>query len=130
MLAPMAGVGNNTAQLWQIEAGMRFRQVGGYALHAIGAGGAPVVLPVSEDARPPVRDQLLHGPPVPTERHGRRPRDRAPRAAARPTPTLFMVGPSETGTAQHLERAKQLLGRAPDRTVGGVRIWELPAAPR
>jgi hypothetical protein len=45
MLAPMATVGYNAAQLWQIEAKMRFRQVGGYALHAIGPDGSPSYYP-------------------------------------------------------------------------------------
>ena len=45
MLAPMAAVGFNVAQLWQIKAKMRFRQVGGYALHTIGPDGAPSYYP-------------------------------------------------------------------------------------
>jgi hypothetical protein len=42
--------------------------------------------------------------------------------------TLFMVGPSPTGTRRHLTLAEALLGRPPDRKVGGVAIWDLPAA--
>ena len=63
MLAPMATVGYNAAQYWQIEANMRFRQVGGYTLHAVGPRRQAVVLPVSEDVAPPVHDQLLHRRP-------------------------------------------------------------------
>ena len=43
MLAPMATSGNNAAQLWQVRANMRFKQIGGYMLHAVrgddGKGG-------------------------------------------------------------------------------------------
>ena len=38
---------------------------------------------------------------------------------------LFLVGPSPDLSSRQLEIARELLGRPPARTVGGVAIWEL-----
>ena len=45
VIAPMASVGDSSTELWQIKAKLRFRQVGGYALHAVGPDGAPSYYP-------------------------------------------------------------------------------------
>src|SRR4029077_10684683 len=45
MIAPMATVADNSAELWQVKAGMRFRQLGGYMLHAVGSDGTPSYFP-------------------------------------------------------------------------------------
>ena len=127
MLAPMATVGYNVAQLWQVEAGMRFRQVGGYALHAVGPDGRPSYYPYPETLRRLFMINFFTGRPYD------RPVTPADLATARRElrethATLFLVGPSPTGTARDLELAERLLGRGPDRTVGGVAIWRLPAS--
>ena len=127
MLAPMATVGYNAAQLWQIESGMRFRQVGGYALHAVGPDGQPSYYPYPKTLRRLFMINVFTGRPYD------RPVSRAMLATARRELTetrasLFLVGPSPTGTARHLRLAELLLGRPPDRTVGGVAIWDLRAS--
>ena len=127
MIAPMATVGYNAAQLWQIRSGMRFRQVGGYALHAFGPHGRPSYYPYPKTLRRLFMISYLSNRPY------ERPVSRAELATARRElkkthASMFLVGPSPTGTARHLRLAKLLLRRPPDRTVGGVAIWDLPAS--
>ena len=124
MLAPMATVGDDAAQLWQVEAGMRFRQLGGYMLHPIGRSGVPTFFPPADTltrlfginrqtGRPyggPLTAAMLDGA-------------RAELRAA--GVSMVIVGPSRYGEPTHLRIAEQLLGRPPDRRVGGVSIWEV-----
>ena len=127
MLAPMATVGDNAPQWWQIEAKMRFRQVGGYALHTFGPDGKPSYYPYPKMLRRLFMINFYTGRPY------ERPVSRAQLATARRElkkthASLFLVGPSPTGTARHLRLAELLLRRPPDRTVGGVAVWDLPAS--
>ena len=127
MLAPMASVGYNAAEWWQIKAKMRFKQVGGYALHAFGPKGSPSYYPYPKMLRRLFMINFFTGQPfagkvTPAVLATARRELRETHAS------LFMVAPSPTGTARHLELAEQLLKRPPDRKVGGVAIWDLPAS--
>lgn len=126
MIAPMATVGYNGAQLWQIKAKMRFRQVGGYALHAFGSKGSPSYYPYPKMLRRLFMINFFTGEPYARKLTADR-LDTARRELRETHASLFMVGPSPTGTARQLEIAEKLLGRPPDRKVGGVAIWTLPA---
>jgi hypothetical protein len=126
MIAPMATVGDNAAQLWQIKAKMRFRQVGGYALHTIEPNGSPSYYPYPKMLRRLFMINFFTGEPYARKVTSAN-LDTARRELRETHATLFMVGPSPTGTRRHLELAEQLLGRPPDRKLGGVAIWNLPA---
>ena len=110
MLAPMATVGDNAPQWWQIEAKMRFRQVGGYTLHTFGPDGKPSYYPYPKMLRRLFMINFYTGRPY------ERPVSRAQLATARRElkkthASLFLVGPSPTGTARHLRLAELLLRR-------------------
>ncbi len=127
MVAPMATVANAAADLWQVESDMRFRQLGGYMLHAVGSNGSPSYYPAAENlTRLFAIDGTTRKPyarePTPTMLDAARAELRAARAS------LFMVGYARYGEPRLLALARQLLGRPPDRVVGGVAIWSLPAA--
>jgi hypothetical protein len=125
MLAPMAAVGYNAAQLWQIKAKMRFRQVGGYALHAIGRDASPSYYPYPKTLTRLFMIKYATGQPY-RERVTPAQLATARRELRATGASLFLVAPSPTGTRTHLRLAEDLLGRPPDRRVGGVAIWDLP----
>jgi len=129
MIAPMATVTNSAAEMWQIDTGMRFRQLGGYMLHATEGQGIPAFDP-SETAL--------------TELFGMRPKYSRPykgkvteaildaaRAELRAADTsLFIVGYSRYGQTEQLRIARELFGRAADQQSGGVAIWNVADADR
>jgi hypothetical protein len=124
MIAPMATVGNNAPELWQVRADMRFRQIGGYMLHAVGPKRTASYLPEATTLTTLFRIDLAtglayKGAVTPAMI---RAANRELRASG---VSLFMVGFTRRGEARQLEIARQVLGRAPDRRVGGVSIWNL-----
>lgn len=123
MLAPMATSGNNAAQLWQVRANMRFKQVGGYMLHSV-KGGIGSYLPAEEALTALFRIDLATGLAFKGEVPAAMIRDA--RAELRATKaTMFLVGFSRRAERKQLEIAEQVLGRPADRHVGGVAIWSL-----
>ncbi|WP_157695415.1 hypothetical protein [Nakamurella panacisegetis] len=121
MLAPMATVSNLHAEHWQSSAHFWFRQLGGYALRS-NEDGSPNFYPRQRvlvrlfgvDGR----GAAYSGPLTP-----------ALLAAARTElsdsgATFLIVGPSESTSAQ-VSLATQVAGRGPDRSVGGVELWDL-----
>jgi hypothetical protein len=124
MIAPMATVANNSAELWQVNANMRFRQVGGHALHAVGPDGAPSYFPAATALT------MLFGIDITSNRAYKGEPTLADLAYARSElrashATMFIVGYS-SGEARHVQLAEQLLGRPADRRIGGTSIWDLP----
>jgi hypothetical protein len=129
LIAPVATVANAAAELWQVEADMRFRQLGGYMLHAVGTDGTPSYYPAARTLTilfgiNRTTQQPYAGNPTPAMLTSARAELRAAHAS------LFMVGYSPRGEARLLALALLLFDRPPDRTVGGVTIWSLaPDAP-
>ena len=123
MIAPMATVGDNAAQFWQVKAGMRFRQIGGYMLHGVGPSGAPSYYPSAQMLTTLFRiseERPYAGKVTGAMLDGARSELRAAHAS------LFIVGPVlHTGESRLLAIAEMLLQRPPDRRVGGVSIWAL-----
>jgi hypothetical protein len=124
MLAPMASIGNSAAELWQIRSGMRFRQLGGYMLHAVGPNGAPSYYPSARMLTRlfriyPKRHRPYQGE-VTTAML-----DAARRELRDAHVSMVMVGYSRYGEPRHLTIAERLLDRPPDRRIGGVAIWYL-----
>jgi hypothetical protein len=125
MVAPMADVGDNSAQLWQTASGMQFRQLGGYAIRAAPKGGKATFLPDQRVltllfAINPNTFRPYHGRVTPALIAGAR-------AELAATGTkMFIVGPSRFGEPRQLEIAQQIFGRPPDRVEGGVSIWTVP----
>lgn len=125
MIAPMATAANNSAQLWQVHSDMQFRQVGGHALHAVGADATPSYAPstrtlVALFGIDITSNRPYKGEPTPAVLDAARAELRASHA------TMFIVGYSKLGEAKHLELAQELLGRPADRHVGDTSIWDLP----
>ena len=121
MIAPMATVTHSAAELWQIKSGMRFRQVGGYMLHP--TAGEPNFGP-SEPTLTTLFSIDLRGRAfagVPTAAQLEEARNELANTGAQ----FFLVGYSRRDEAVQLELAERLLGRSPDRRVGGVSIWDL-----
>jgi hypothetical protein len=124
MVAPMAEVGDSAAELWQVASDMRFRQLGGYMLHPVGDGipsygpGARVLTELFGIQLK--TDRPFDGRLTPELRTAALSELRASRAS------MFIVGdsPRRDQFAQLL-LAEQLLGRPPDRRIGGVFVWEL-----
>ena len=123
MLAPMATSGNNAAQLWQVRANMRFKQIGGYMLHAV-RGGVASYLPAEKTLtklfRIDIRTGRTFGGRISAKMmHDARVELRATKA------TMLLVGFSRRAERRQLRTAEALLGRPADRHVGGVAIWSL-----
>jgi hypothetical protein len=124
MIAPLATVGDASAELWQVQAGMRFRQLGGYALHAAGPNAIGSYYPpdpalvtlfqinhVNYHAYPgPVTPGLIRAARAELRRSGAR---------------LFLLGPAGGSETRLLSISEHVLGRGPDRVVGGVDEWVL-----
>jgi hypothetical protein len=125
MIAPMAEVGDSAAEMWQVASDMRFRQLGGYMLHPVGANGTPSYDPGARALTELFGIQLktdlpFGGPLTPALRRAALAELRASKAS------MFIVGDSpRRDEASQLFLAELLLGRPPDRRVGGVSIWEL-----
>jgi hypothetical protein len=123
MLAPMATVWDTAPMLWQIDAGMRFRQIGGYMQHSLPGGG------IDGDPYTPALS-LLFG----IDRQGR-PYTADPSAQiladaraelSESGASAFVLSDSDPAYHQiQYALALQVLGRLPDRTTGGVEIWFL-----
>jgi hypothetical protein len=123
MVAPLATSANAAAEIWQVRAGMRFRQLGGYMQHAVGPRGEPSLHPATPMlAKLFAIDSSTRGPykvkTTPALLDGARAELRAAHTS------MFIVGHS-IGEAILLARAELLLGRPPDQRTGGVAIWRL-----
>ena len=123
MVAPLATSANAAAEIWQVRAGMRFRQLGGYMQHAVGERGEPSLHPATPMlAKLFAIDSTTRGPfkvvTSPALLDGARAELRAADTS------MFIVGHS-IGEAILLARAELLLGRPPDQRTGGVAIWRL-----
>jgi len=124
MIAPMATVTNSAGETWQIDTGMRFRQLGGYMLHAVDRHGSPSFNPSA-----PALTELFGI----QSRYSRPYRGKvttsildAARAELRSAhASLFIVGYSRYGEAAQLSIARQLFGRPADQQTGGVAIWNV-----
>lgn len=124
MIAPMATVGDNAAQFWQVKADMRFRQIGGYMLHGVGPSGVPSYYPSAQMLTTLFRidsgARVYRGKVTPAMLDAARSELRAAHAS------LFIVGPSlHSGEPRQLAIAGKLMRRPPDRHVGGAWIWAL-----
>jgi hypothetical protein len=121
MIAPMATVRNSVAELWQIETGMRFRQLGGYMLRIDGPRDGPSFSPsartltalfgINPGGRP------FPGEPTTAMLDAARAELRVAHVST------FVVGYSRYAEKKQLALAEQLFGRPPDRRVGGVSMW-------
>lgn len=123
MIAPMADAFDTTAELWQVEANLSFKQLGGYALNNQGNGDAsfmPRQKMLTELFGLNRRGQLYSGPV--TRAMVETARDELVESSA----TLFLVGPSPD-VQREARTAALVLGRGPDLTSGGVLAW-LPTA--
>jgi hypothetical protein len=124
MLAPMANVADDSAEFWQSDAGMRFRQIGGYAIHVHGANGASSYWPDASELNTlfgnELGSRLPYLEPVTVENLAEA---RAELAAAHAR--FLIVGPSKLGEHRQLQIATELMARPPDRTFGRVAIWDL-----
>jgi hypothetical protein len=126
MIAPMATVGNSAAEYWQVEADMRFRQVGGYMLHAVPPKFGPSYYPAEKTLNllfriNPKSSRAYKGPITePMLANARK--ELAATAAS-----VFIVSYSRYGEAAQLAIATRLLGRPPDRRFGDASIWYLAA---
>jgi hypothetical protein len=123
MLAPMATVGDTQAMILQVQAGMAFRQLGGYMQHP-GTNGVMDSSPNAVDLTtlfgitpPGVPDEL---PPSPALLAGARQELRSSHAVA-----LLLADTNALYFKVQYWKALQLLGRPPDRSAGGVSIWWL-----
>jgi hypothetical protein len=124
MVAPLAVVGDDAAQLWQIDSGMRFRQLGGYAVRAAPHGGHATFRPdpralgtlftIDPHSSQPYRGPLTSSLLAEARRELRTTRAR-----------YLVVGPSIGGKARQLVIAHALVGRPPDIVEGGVSLWTL-----
>lgn len=124
MLSPMASPENTEAQTWQVDAGMWFKQLGGYGLNNQGTG-VPSFYPQEQTLT------LLFG----SSRVGAAPFSstdlkRVLRASrielAASGATFFILGPSMSlDLAQQRTLAEHLLGRPADVESGGAEIWRL-----
>jgi len=122
MIAPMATVRHSAAEIWQIKARMRFRQVGGYVLHPT-SNGAPTLYPSATTltalfhlnesgrtiSRPAVTPEML---------------TQARQELRRTGAQFFIVGYARRGETELDNLARELLG-PPTQRLGGVEIWEL-----
>jgi hypothetical protein len=124
MVAPMATAGNDAAELWQVRSGMRFRQLGGYMVHAVGAQRTPSYGP-SEQALTALfgidltSDRPYKGELTPAILDAARAELRASGAS------MLIVGYSRLGVTRQVAIAEQLLGRPADRLIGDTSIWDL-----
>jgi hypothetical protein len=126
MVAPMATVGDDAAEFWQETADMRFRQLGGYALHPIGPRQTATYYPAAKNLTKLFSiglqsDRAYAGPVTPAML------DAARTELHRAHATMFIVGPAPYHDPRPLRLARQLLSRPPDRTEGGVTIWKMTA---
>jgi hypothetical protein len=128
MVAPMATVANNESQFWQSAADMRFRQMGGYAIHIHHEHGAPSYWP---DASALVTlfgidQRTLNAYAGPVTQDMLEDASAELRAA---NAKFLIVGPSKYARGEQRQRqiATELLGRSPDEVLGGVAIWNLNA---
>jgi hypothetical protein len=122
MIAPMATVENGAAELWQVATDMRFRQLGGYMLHAVGPSRRPSYSPSARVLttlfRIDSRTRRAYSGKMTVSML-----DAARAELLAAGVTLFMVGYSRCCEPKQLLLAELLLGRPADRRIGGVSIW-------
>lgn len=124
MVAPMATAGNDAAELWQVRSGMRFRQLGGYMVHAVGARRTPSYGPSAQALTALfgidlTSDRPYKGELTPAILDAARAELRASGAS------MLIVGYSRLGVTRQVAIAEQLLGRPADRRLGDTSIWDL-----
>lgn len=112
---PWPDASDNQAQLWQAEAGMRFRLAGGYFIVPAGPARAFSYAPVTLAST--VFDQLRAGP-APDQTPQLRRSLRSELAGWR---VESMVASPPTGAA--VDWLTWLVGRPPDQVTGGVAAW-------
>lgn len=126
MVAPMATVWYSAAMLWQIDAGFRFRQIGGYMQHSVPGGGLgstpyPPALTLLFGIDP--QNQPFTGQPTGALLAEARTELRESGA------TFFVLSMSVPSFFEvQYPLALHLLRRPPDRTTGGVALWALRGA--
>ena len=123
LLAPMANAEDAAGDLWQVDADMRFRQIGGYMLHPDG----PNRKPLFESSERML--EKLFSINTTTDRPYKGKATRAMLDTAREelraaNASMVIVGnrSHETGLVR---RARQLLGRPADQITGDAAIWRL-----
>jgi hypothetical protein len=124
MVAPMATAGNDAAELWQVRSGMRFRQLGGYMVHAVGTHRTPSYGPSAQALTTLfgidlTSDRPYKGELTPALLDAARAELRASGAS------MLIVGYSRLGVTRLIAIPEQLLGRPADRRLGDTSIWDL-----
>jgi hypothetical protein len=122
LVVPIPNVYDDEAMLWQVESGMWFAQVGGYAFRGVG----PDQLVRHYDG-PPALDQLLSVGVGGRVFKGSLPaglRQQALLELRGTSATCVIVGDS-SHSSQMVATVEELLGRRPEFTRGGVAFWRL-----
>ncbi len=122
LVAPIPNAYYDEAMLWQVQSGMWFAQVGGYAFRPVGPDHL-----VSHYDGPPVLEQLLSVDGAGRVFEGSVSaglRKQAQQELSDARTTCVIVGKS-IYFRQMVATVEQILGRPPEATLGGVSFWRL-----